>query len=333
MIVTFVIPTLNEAKHLERCVQSIRQLTRPAEVDEVEIVVVDTGSTDQTLAIARAIVTRVLEARGGTVASARNIGAHGARGDILAFVDADCELPAEWLLYGIEHLKRPDVAAMGTSLAAPRAHATWVERHSYGVTYATRRETYGFVRWLPTSNLLVWRHAFDAVHGFTETLVTCEDSDFGYRLARAHTLVEESRVKTRHLRESRTVRELFRRERWRGLGNFQSWRLHGWDRHECLSVVAPLAFVALMVAIVLTAIVAPGPQKALFLTIETFAISVVPFLMLLKRGVHPHAGISSFLCSYALAWVYLSARGIALIDHRRAVEPVGATKVECQSRI
>jgi glycosyltransferase involved in cell wall biosynthesis len=333
MIITFVIPTLNEAEHLERCVRSINQLARPAEIDEVEIVVVDTGSTDQTRAIARAIATRVLDARGGTVASARNIGAHGARGDILAFVDADCELPAEWLRYGIEHLQRPDVAAMGTSLAAPHPHATWVERHWYGVTYGTRREAYGFVRWLPTSNLLVWRHAFDAVHGFTETLVTCEDSDLGYRLARVHTLVEENRVKTRHLRESRTVRELFRREWWRGLGNFQSWKLHGCDRRECWSVVAPFAFVALMVAIVLTAIVAPGPQKPLLLTIETLAMSVVPFLMLLKKGVHPRVGISSFVCGYVLAWVYLSARGIALIDHRRAVEPVGVTKVECQSRI
>src|SRR5215831_17155687 len=199
MTITFVIPTLNEAQYLTRCVQSIRRLVRPPSLPDLDIVIVDTGSTDDTLAIAMSVGARVFEVPGATVARARNVGAHGALSDVLAFVDADCELPAQWLVQGIEHLQRPGVAAVGTSLLAPPATATWVERHWHDVT-ATRREPYEFVRWLPTSNLLVWREAFHAVDGFNETLVTCEDCDFGYRLANAHTLVLENRIRTRHLR-------------------------------------------------------------------------------------------------------------------------------------
>lgn len=47
MTITFVIPTLNAAEYLEKCLQSIRNQTQPA-----EIIVVDGGSTDGTFAIA-----------------------------------------------------------------------------------------------------------------------------------------------------------------------------------------------------------------------------------------------------------------------------------------
>src|SRR5215471_15226761 len=333
MVVTFVVPTLNESAFLARCLQSIKRLTQPSCVSEIAIVVVDTGSTDQTLAIAAALGARVLQIAGATVAGARNRGAQEARGEMLAFVDADCELPVGWLVYGLEHLQQSDVVATGTSLLAPPSTATWVERHWHHLGYATPHAPSESVRWLPTSNLLVRRDAFDAVDGFDESLITCEDCDFGYRLSRAHTLILENRVQTRHLRESRTLAELFRREWWRGLGNLRTWRQNGWDRREFGSVVGPFLFMTAILAIVVTAALATMSMlKPLWLALEAAAIGAIPALMLVKRGMGPHAGISSFICSYVLACVYLSARGLALIDQRKAVEPVAVTKVQWDSR-
>jgi glycosyltransferase involved in cell wall biosynthesis len=331
MTVTFVIPTLNEARYLESCVRSIQQLTRPSHGLDIEVVVVDTGSTDQTLAIAHGVGARVVQLRGATVGRARNVGAQEARGDVLAFVDADCELPAEWLLLGLEHLRRSGVAAMGTSLVAPPTTATWVERHWHQVIYAARRRPYEDVRWLPASNLLIWSRSFHAVHGFNETLISCEDCDLGYRLAVAETLVLEHRAGTRHLRESRTLGEFFTREWRRGLGNFHSWHLHRWDRRESWGVVGPFAFVGLPLAIILTALTAPA-HKSLLLALEALTMGIVPYLMLLKRGVRLRMGGASFVCCYALACIYLTARGSALLNNRKATGPGIATQTECPSR-
>ncbi|HUK36716.1 MAG TPA: glycosyltransferase [Vicinamibacterales bacterium] len=332
MVISFVIPTLNEAAYLSRCVRSIRRLKRPSSVTDIDITIVDTGSSDQTLTIAAAVADRVLQMPGATVAAARNSGCRDARGELLAFVDADCELPEDWLSYGLAHLQRPDILAAGTSLMAPPATATWVERHWHRVSQTAHGTPYEFVRWLPTSNLLVWRHAFSAADGFNEALVTCEDCDFGYRLSREHKIVLEHRVRTRHLRESRTVTELFRREWWRGLGNFQSWRLHRWDRHELWSVVGPPLFLMCMLTLLLTAMLPPSPQRLLIIAFEAIAIAVTPWLMLLKRGVGPHVGFSTFVRSYVLVCVYLSARGIAVFNRRKRLEPAGVAKVECDSR-
>ena len=55
----------------------------------VEIIVVDNGSTDLTAEIARSFGARVIEEPRGNVAIARNAGARAANGHVLAFVDAD----------------------------------------------------------------------------------------------------------------------------------------------------------------------------------------------------------------------------------------------------
>jgi glycosyltransferase involved in cell wall biosynthesis len=333
LVISFVVPALNEAAYLPQCIHSIKRLKYPTCVSDVEIFVVDTGSTDQTLAIAATLDARVLQISGATVAGARNRGAQEARGEILAFVDADCELPPDWLVYGMRHLEQTEIAAIGTSLMRPPSTATWVERHWHRLGYATPHAACERVRWLPTSNLLVRRDAFQAVDGFDESLITCEDCDFGYRLSRVHTLILENRVQTRHLRESRTMVELFKREWWRGLGNLRTWRQNGWDRREFGSVAGPFLFTASILAALLTATLATtSALKMVVLSLEAIAAGVIPFLMLVKRGLGPHTGMSSFISSFVLACVYLSARGLALFHRRKAADPVAVTKVQWDSR-
>ena len=82
--VTFVVPTRNAARTLRACLESIRRQDHP----DVELVVVDNSSTDQTVEIARDIADVV--ATGGPERSAqRNQGAALATGSVLVFADAD----------------------------------------------------------------------------------------------------------------------------------------------------------------------------------------------------------------------------------------------------
>ncbi|MBV8650764.1 MAG: glycosyltransferase, partial [Alphaproteobacteria bacterium] len=84
-----VLPTLNEERHLERCLRSL--LDDPYPRDRLEILVVDGGSTDRTVARATAAGARAVveRQRGYGLAVQAGIAAAHADADILVFLDGD----------------------------------------------------------------------------------------------------------------------------------------------------------------------------------------------------------------------------------------------------
>jgi glycosyltransferase involved in cell wall biosynthesis len=87
--ITFVIVTYNHEPFIEEAIGSVLEQDFPAA--EMEIVVVDDGSTDRTPEIARKFEPRVRLVRkeNGWQASALNAGVPEARGEIVAFLDGD----------------------------------------------------------------------------------------------------------------------------------------------------------------------------------------------------------------------------------------------------
>jgi rSAM/selenodomain-associated transferase 2 len=87
-VLSVIIPCLNEADGIAESLQALAPLrTRGA-----EIVIVDGGSTDNTLDVARPLADQVISAPRGR-ALQMNAGAAQARGDLLLFLHADCRLP------------------------------------------------------------------------------------------------------------------------------------------------------------------------------------------------------------------------------------------------
>lgn len=95
-IFSVVIPALNEAGNIRRCISGIR-----AQQPDVEIIVVDGGSTDGTAALAGAEQAVVCVSPPGRGTQC-NIGAAHATGDVVLFLHADTALPKN----GFELLKR-----------------------------------------------------------------------------------------------------------------------------------------------------------------------------------------------------------------------------------
>jgi uncharacterized protein len=87
---TVIIPTLNEAANLPATLNSVGMPNA-----DLEVIVVDAGSSDQTLAIARQHGCKVFVGNPGR-ASQMNAGAAIASGELLLFLHADTRLPNDY---------------------------------------------------------------------------------------------------------------------------------------------------------------------------------------------------------------------------------------------
>ena len=92
--ISVIIPVFNGAKIIKKCLDSLlRQDLKPR-----EIIVVDNGSTDNTVALVGDYKeVYLLEEKTPGAGMARNKGAREAGGSILAFIDADCQAAQDWI--------------------------------------------------------------------------------------------------------------------------------------------------------------------------------------------------------------------------------------------
>lgn len=105
MRISVIIPAYNEEKYIGKTLQSIKDADKNGY--EVEIIVVNGGSTDKTEEVAKSYGARVLNEPHRGIGFARQQGLLVAEGDIVAFTDADTIVPKDWLIKLVEALQRP----------------------------------------------------------------------------------------------------------------------------------------------------------------------------------------------------------------------------------
>jgi len=193
-----VIPAFNAAATLARAIESVRAQSWPAH----EIIVVDDGSTDATVEIARQFdAVHLIQQANSGVSVARNAGAAVATGDWLVFLDADdwyapdrIKLHAEWIaedttldfLTGDYEYRDEAGTLLGTSMAQNESGRLMLAKAA-GVTRVvmeTSAEIAAFVadHFGDTHTLSVPRTRFIELGGYPTGFKVCEDVHFLTRL-------------------------------------------------------------------------------------------------------------------------------------------------------
>jgi rSAM/selenodomain-associated transferase 2 len=169
-VISVIIPTLNEERSLPALLDAIRQQG----VDH-EVIVVDGGSQDRTLAVARDHKVRTLVCPPGR-GTALSIGAQNSRGQVLLFLHADSTFP-QGALHRINEVLATNTRVVGGNFRlvfdGETRFAQWLTR------------LYAWIRWIGLyygdSGIFVRRSVYEAVGGF-RSIPLMEDLDFVRRL-------------------------------------------------------------------------------------------------------------------------------------------------------
>jgi glycosyltransferase involved in cell wall biosynthesis len=178
--VTVVVPTRDRSSLLPRLVDHI---AHSVGVDDVELVVVDDSSTDDTIAVLQSLqrstplTMRVLHtSRASGAGAARNIGWRSAQADVVVFTDDDCRPDEHWLEQLLRGFESADIVQGRTTFdpdealgAGPFSQVVSVE---------------SFSGQFETSNIAYRRSVLEAVGGFDEHFggdSYGEDVDLGWR--------------------------------------------------------------------------------------------------------------------------------------------------------
>ncbi|MDY6379520.1 MAG: glycosyltransferase family 2 protein [Bacteroidales bacterium] len=114
-MISFIIPIYNAEPYLVRCIQSVLKQTTS---EPLQVILVDDGSTDNSLAIAQEAAREekrivVLRQPHAGQSAARNLGLKHAQGEYVAFVDADDTIAPDWCEKHVEAIEGVDYVQSG----------------------------------------------------------------------------------------------------------------------------------------------------------------------------------------------------------------------------
>jgi glycosyltransferase involved in cell wall biosynthesis len=307
---SIIIPALNEEETIGRCLESLQKLDYP--LNAFEVILIDNGSQDRTVEVANAhageLALKVLVQTHGRVTSLRNLGYRHARGEFLAFLDADCVVPQGWLRFAEQVLSDGENRVVGGHCGIP-GDSSRLAQAWYG-DWQTRK--CGDVSYIPAANLLIQKSAFGEIGGFDESLETNEEVEFCQRAREKRSIVfAYPELGVVHFRAPQSLSAFFQKQAWHGKHVFKVFLRNFPSRLN----IRPVSF-AIYTALTLLA-AAASLVTAHFTWFALFAgLLMVPPVVLSAGLVIQRRRGADFPALVLLHLAYGIGRASALIDPR-----------------
>ena len=181
--ISVIVPVYNREKLIRECIESLLSLSYPR--DKIEIIVVDNGSSDNTLKVLSEYpITSIQEKKRGA-APARNRGIEISKGEILAFTDSDCIVEGNWAEeIAVSFGDRTVSAVIGLSRGIDyNLCATFVQRRYEAGWFTTTPNGYSLrYKALDTRNSALRREVVGEIGIFDPEMKIWEDIELGMRL-------------------------------------------------------------------------------------------------------------------------------------------------------
>jgi len=185
-LISIIIPAKNAHATLKKCLDSIFHL----HYDSSQVIIVNDGSDDDTAAILKNYPDITVIATDGKGPSySRNLALKEAKGEFVAFTDADCIVDSEWINELLKGFEEETVAGAGGAQKGP------ADDTPFGMLVQEFLLTFGFVsdymhhgihmrptRHNPTCNTMYRRSVLLEMNGFLDGLWPGEDVELDYRI-------------------------------------------------------------------------------------------------------------------------------------------------------
>ena len=178
-IISVIIPTLQEGNYIAKILSRLKKVTPP-----IEVIVVDGGSRDKTVEIARRFTEKVYSIKKRGISVGKNYGAKHAKGDILVFLDTDVIFPLDFAEKTKKAFK--DVTVVGaTCNIMPNPNQSRIGATIFFYFYNALIRAFTKIK--PHSRgefFVVRKTAFLRAKGFDENMPCLEDHELANRLSK-----------------------------------------------------------------------------------------------------------------------------------------------------
>jgi len=264
-LVSIIIPAHNEEATIGKCLASLENLDYPS--DNLELILINDGSTDGTKKIMESFVQSsrfhctYLETEGVGAPKARNVGLTHAKGDYVAFTDADCVVERKWLKNLIKNFGVAEIVGVGGPNITPDDDTEFAKcvgtvltfLSKPGSRYASNPDKPMEIFHNPTCNVVYRKKVIEEVGGFNENLVNCEAEELDYRIReRGYKLLYTPDARVYHYRRP-TYKRFARMAYSYALGRMQAIKQH-WKMGRWFHYTPPAIIAVILVLLVLSVV-------------------------------------------------------------------------------
>jgi len=185
---TIIVPSYNSEKTVEECLRHVLAMEYP---HEVEVVLVDDGSTDKTREIASRYPVKIMHRKKNKgKAASLNEAIGQAKSDLVACIDSDTYPPKDLLMKGVPYLNDTAMGAMTFYITVNNPQTIWQKMQEMEYYFSFGAFPYLGARFnavlvTPGPLTIFRREALEKIKGFDENNIT-EDFEMGLKLHRAH---------------------------------------------------------------------------------------------------------------------------------------------------